>query len=352
MTFARALAFALLATPASALAQDPHATHAPAAGAAHGGHDAAFVSPSARVRTTRDADAGEIRIAVGPFHLPPSGDARAMQIARARTVSLPAGGWFTGFRVRVVDGAGEELPSSLVHHVNLVLPGRRDLFTPGLYRLAAAGAETAPIELPWPLAIALEEDESILVVAMVHNPTAAPLHDVSVEILLDYAPFGLVPRVRVETVYLDAVEHGLGSHAWDLPPGRSQQSWEGSPAVPGRILALGGHMHRYGTRIRLEDVTANRIVWDGVPEYAADGSIASMPRDHFLTRLGIPLDPAHVYRVTAFYDNPTGRTIPAGAMGTIAGVFKPDPRAEWPATDPRDPFFKRDLRAVTSASGR
>jgi len=33
-------------------------------------------------------------------------------------------------------------------------------------------------------------------------------------------------------------------------------------------------------------------------------------------------------------------------MGTIAGVFKPDRDAEWPAADPRDPFYRRDLRAV------
>lgn len=336
-----------LSLAAPAAAQDPHAHHAEPA---HESHGAAVVSPTARIRTTHDAGEGVIRIAVGPFHLPPAGDAGSMQIARARTVALPSGGWFTGFRVRVVDGAGNELPSSHIHHVNLVMPGRRDLFTPGLYRLAAAGAETAPIELPWPFALALGDDESLLVVAMVHNETDRTVHDATVEILLDYVPFGGVPRIRVETIYLDAVEHGLGTHTWDLPPGPSRQSWEGSPAIPGRILALGGHMHRYGTRLLLEDVTAGDTLWQGAPEYGPDGDIVAMPRGQFVTRLGIPLDTAHVYRITAFYENPTGRTIADGAMGTIAGIFKPDRKAVWPAADPLDPFYRRDLRAVTSSS--
>lgn len=343
MRLAAALLVALLgATGADAQQPAHHAADSPPLHA-HG----AAVSTTARIRTTREEEV-RIRIAVGPFHLPAAGDPQAMQIARARTISLPAGGWFTGFRVRVVDGEGNELPASLIHHVNLVLPRRRDLFTPGLYRLAAAGAETAPIELPWPLAIALGDGEGVIVVAMVHNRTDAPVHDATVEILLERQPFGLLPRIRVETIYLDAIEHGLGSHTWDLPPGPSQQSWEGSPAIPGRILALGGHVHRYGTRIRLEDVTETRILWDGSPELGPDGEIVAMPRGQFMTRLGIPLDPTHRYRITAFYDNPTGRTIPGGAMGTIAGLFKPDRAAEWPAADPRDPFYQRDLRAVTA----
>lgn len=308
-------------------------------------HAAAVAAPDARIRTVHDAGERVVRVQAGPFDLPAAHEAGALQVVRG-TAALPASGWFHGFRVRVLDGNGAELPSSLIHHVNLLLPGRRDLFTPGLYRLAAAGTETAPIELPWPLGIALERGESMLVVVMLHNATHAPVSDATVELLLEYRPFGR-PHVRVETLYLDAVEHGLGSHGWDLPPGYSQRSWQGSPAVPGRILALGGHLHRYGTRIRLEDVTKRRILWDGVAERGPDGVVLSVGRDSFLGRLGIPLDTAHTYRVTAFYENPTGRTIPDGAMGTIAGVFKPDRRAEWPAAEPRDPFYRRDLRAVT-----
>lgn len=343
-TIRAALATVLVLTPASGVAQQ----HAQASGDEHMAHGAAVVAPDGRLRTVHDRDERAVRIQAGPFDLAPSHDAGAMQVVRG-TAGLPTGAWFTGFRVRVLDASGAELPASLIHHVNVLLPGRRDLFTSGLYRLAAAGAETAPIELPWPLALALERGESLLVVVMLHNAGHSAVDDVTVELVLDYRPFGRLPHVRVETIYLDAVEHGLGSHTWDLPAGASQRSWEGSPAVPGRILALGGHMHRYGTRILLEDVTAGVELWDGVPDTAPDGEIRSVPRGQFLTRLGIPLDTAHTYRVTVFYENPTGQTIPDGAMGTIAGVFKPARRAEWPAPDRRDPFYRRDLRAVTSA---
>ena len=77
--------------------------------------------------------------------------------------------------------------------------------------------------------------------------------------------------------------------------------------------------------------------------------VAARASEFLVEELGA-LDPAHVYRITAFYENPTDRTIPDGAVGTIAGVFKPDRDTDWPAADPRDPFYRRDLRAVAGSA--
>lgn len=315
-------------------------------GAQHEAHSAsATLAADARVRVSLDADERRLRILVGPFDLAAADATDAMQIAPIRTIGLPVAGWVTGFAVRVLDADGAELPRSYVHHVNLVMPGRRDLFTPGLYRLAAAGAETAPIRLPWPLGIAVERDESVLVIAMMHNADDAPVRGLHVEMTIDYRPYGVLPRIPVETLYLDVGEHGA-RHAYDLPPGRSEAVWEGSPAVAGRILALGGHLHTHGTLLRLEDLTAGEVLWEARPQVGPGGGIVGMPRRQLLGRLGIPLSPDHRYRITAVYENPTGRTLRAGAMGTIGGVFKPARTAEWPDPDPSDPFYRSDLRAV------
>ena len=56
-----------------------------------------------------------------------------------------------------------------------------------------------------------------------------------------------------------------GAHSFDLPPGRSSSSWEGAPAVPARLLAAGGHLHKYGTALRFEDVTTGEVIWEARP---------------------------------------------------------------------------------------
>jgi hypothetical protein len=44
------------------------------------------------------------------------------------------------------------------------------------------------------------------------------------------------------------------------------------------------------------------------------------------------------------YDNSTGHTIPNGGMGVIGGLFLPDRKAKWPATDTSDSLYQKDLR--------
>src|SRR5690606_38333091 len=101
-------------------------------------------------------------------------------------------------------------------------------------------------------------------------------------------------------------------HAYDLPPGKSQKSWEGRPAISGRLLGVGGHLHDYGVLLRLEDVTAGKVIWEAEPILDESGSVVGMPMKKFFWRLGVPIRADHVYRLTAFYDNPTGRMIPEG----------------------------------------
>jgi hypothetical protein len=181
---------------------------------------------------------------------------------------------------------------------------------------------------------------------MLNNPTATSYHNARLRVRLPYAPSSIWPRpLSIYPFYLDVMPPA-GEHDYDLPPGHSEKSWEGRPAVPGRILAVGGHLHEYGVALRVDDVTANRVVWKTAPDTDAAGQIADIPNTKFWWRLGDRLSPDHTYRVTAVYENPTGRTIPLGAMGAVAGVFLPDDMDRWPKVDRMSPEYQRDVQVT------
>lgn len=276
-------------------------------------------------------------IELDPVPLSPArGDDHVMEFTPLRSARIP-GGWLTDFAVELVDAEDRVLPQNMLHHVNLMLPQRRELFRPIMQRLVAAGEETEPIALPWPLGVRTDDDQELLAFAMLHNPTPVDHGDVRVRLKLRYAR---TPRLTVHPLFIDA-SPPPGPAAWDLPPGRSTRSWEGEAAVDGRILGLGGHLHRYGTELILEDVTAGRVLYRERPVVDADGDIAHVPRHTYLLRMGHPIRRDHVYRITVVYENPTGDTIRDGAMGAIGGVIRPR-RGVWADADPADPLYTRD----------
>ena len=90
----------------------------------------------------------------------------------------------------------------------------------------------------------------------------------------------------------------------------------------------------------------------GTPVTDATGRVITFPLARFYNwrRLGVHVVPAHRYRLTAVYENPTGRHIRDGGMGAVAGLFVPDHGAVWPAVDTQNSLYQRDL-AATIRSG-
>lgn len=136
-----------------------------------------------------------------------------------------------------------------------------------------------------------------------------------------------------------------GRHDFDVPPGRSSHSWEGSPVIPGIIVGMGGHAHDYATALELLDLTTGDTIWHQVPLRDATGRVLSIPPALFyrLYRLGIHIQPSHTYRVTVLYDNPTGANIPFGGMGSVMRLLVPDRGATWPDVDPRDTIYRANI---------
>ncbi len=260
---------------------------------------------------------------------------------------FPLNGSLYAFHAEIVDEHGRRLSNDLLHHMNVMDPSERELFLPISRRLLASGKETGEIRFPWLLFGArVRAGERILANAMLHNPTDVSYHGVKVRLVLSYVPDNRPwPLFSVVPWQLD-VAFPVGDKTFDLPPGRSERAYEGSPAVPGKIIMIGGHVHDYATTIELWDATTGKLLWHGEPVAPAPGQPAVVPpgRMYSLTRIGLSVMPTHRYRVRVVYNNTSGHAIPVGGMGVIGGLFRPDKDAVWPATNPQDTLYQKDLR--------
>lgn len=297
--------------------------------------------PALNVRN--DTERSELVFTVGPLDLPTAEHGGVKQ-PRTQAVALPITGYLHSFTTEIVDRQGRELPSVLLHHVNIIAPERRELFSQIMQRVGAAGAETGPVKLPWFLGYPVERGDSLIFVVMLHNPTQTHYQGAQVRVRMKYSKVSsILPRLAIQPFHMDVMPPA-GYHAYTLPPGRSSKSWEAKPAVAGRVLALGGHLHKYGVALRFEDVTARKVLWEVKPQTDANGDVVGVPQKFFLWSLGRRLDPSHTYRFTAEYDNPTGQAIEGGAMGTLGGVFLPTDG--WPPVNRAHQEYVEDLRVT------
>lgn len=300
-------------------------------------------------RVLVDRDRSELVFILGPVNLPTGGHDKIEQ-PKTQTVAVPVTGYFHGFTVEMVDAGGNILPSELLHHVNIMMPSRRELFSNIMQRVGAAGAETGPIQFPRLLGYPVTRGDSLIFTLMLNNPTTRSFENVEMRLRMKYSASPIMPTLTIYPFHLDVMPPA-GIHAYTLPPGKSSRSWEAKPAVAGRIVALGGHLHQFGTALRLEDVTTGKIIWEAKPILDANGKLIGMPRAFFFRRLGIQLNPTHVYRVTAEYENPTNEPIEHGAMGTLGGILVPDDRMVWPAADRTHPDYLADLDVMYPKAG-
>jgi hypothetical protein len=297
---------------------------------------------------------GEIFIELAPTDLPAHAEHHQIAQPPVAMLQMPASGAIYAFRVEMVDGAGRELPSILIHHFNLIDPDHRELFLPISRRMIAAGKETGSKAIPrWLLGFPIVRGERMLASVMLANPTDSSYHDARVRLVLDYTPARrLWPLFRAEPFQMD-VAFPVGDKSFDLPPGESSHSYEGSPVVSGTIVGIGGHVHEHAVRLEFVDVTSGKVIYQAAPITDSAGTVIGMPvaRLYGLGRLGAHIEPAHRYRVTVYYDNPTGKPIPDGGMGVVGGLFVPDRPADWPATNPADSLYQRDLRHAMRVGG-
>ncbi len=259
----------------------------------------------------------------------------------------PIEGWLRGARVELEDAAGGPLPQQRLHHVNLLNFDRRQLVHPAVERLYAAGQETKPVRFPSTVGTPIRRGTRLGLLAA-FAPDDLPPGSL-IRLRLDWMPTSMTPSpVAVYPVLVDVGFRPGESPAYDLPPGRSVRELTFTVPLSGRILAAGGHMHDYGERLTLQEVGGGEVL-SLEAELSKDGRMRSIPlRIYGVTGRGRPLRAGRVYLLRVEYDNRTGATIPAGAMGELALLFAPDQPDAWPEADPADPLIAADLEGLSA----
>lgn len=302
------------------------------------------------VRVEDDVEARHVDLRIGPIELRSGMPHLRLPIQIA---ALPVDGWLHGFDVSMEDGSGAAIPMETLHHVNLIDPDERELFSRIARRVIAAGRETAEQQLPRLIGYPVQQGDRVLISAMFANPTDTDFPEAYLRVRLHYSLEGdgvFEPR-NVYPFYLD-VMGPVGRKDFAVPPGRSTRAWEGSPAVPGRVLAIGGHLHDFASALRLVDVTTGTVLWEVAPTKDENGHVTGVPSTEFLWQLGKEIHPNHVYRIEVIYDNPLDVPAPDGGMGEIGGVILVDKDVAWPAFDRTNPVYVADLVNTLTAPDR
>ncbi len=338
---AAVLLCSLLALPAGGAAQSTPAT----------------APPSDLLRVAVDSGRKEVVLIAGPFDIPGGGGEHAHHTHEMEYPVLgfdwPTDGWLRGFRLEVTDGDGNPLDRRLIHHLNVVNYGRRQLFYPAIERTLAVGQETEDIVLPATIGVPISAGTPMGLIVAWHNENPEPVVDVRVKLTIVWMPTNQMPRpVDVLPVYADVI-YPIGRNAnFDLPPGASTFSAELAMPVSGRIIGAGGHAHDYGRAITFSEVSPReRDVLRLAMSLDEAGRLLEIERKlPGLWGRGTRLTAGRTYRLAGSYENPTGKTIPAGAMVHLALMFAPDRLADWPRLDPANPDTQKDL-AFLAARG-
>ena len=91
----------------------------------------------------------------------------------------------------------------------------------------------------------------------------------------------------------------------------------------GVLLGVGGHMHDYAGQLILVDITRKQTVATLDAKTDDKGLLEGMTVATFFDRGGYPLTAGDQLKITATYDNSTGKPLRGGAMGIAVSYFVP-----------------------------
>jgi len=321
-TFLTCAIFALCAAAAGA----QHEQHA----APPQGHHGMQHKVAENVRLERHDDPAQqtLTVRVGPLNLPANSDHSVVAQAPDMFLDLPFDGWLVAYHPRLTDAAGNAIPGRLLHHVAFWNVSRSDFLCPNKEEhIFGAGGEMND----WPaltgFGYAVKKGNRIRINTMFHNPTGTDYPAAYIEVVMEYRRAGDGAQLKsVYPTWFDVME--CGNSGYDLKPGRNVTTGEFRLKHTGTLLGVGGHMHDYGLNLDLQNTTRTEDVATLEAKLDPAGRILAMPIVTFLERGGYRLNRGETLRVTAVYDNRTGKPLPDGAMGIVVGYFLPDNDAE------------------------
>src|SRR5260370_4783821 len=159
---------------------------------------------------------------------------------------------------------------------------------------------------------------------MVHNPTAISYDKAYLEVVIPFqeAPGDAsadTPRKNVYPAWMDVAS--CGNSGYNLPAGKSEKTGTVTVKYDGVLLGVGGHLHDYGKQIVLEDVSRKETVATLDAKADAQGLLESVPVKLFVQEGGYKFAKGDVLKISATYDNSTGKLLRDAAIGIAVGYF-------------------------------
>jgi len=273
-----------------------------------------------------DAATHTITLRVGPMALPSHTSHHKMPQPPDLFWTIPVDAWLLAYTPKLVDSSGNEVPGRVLHHVAFWNENRSDFLCPNKEEhIFGAGSElTNWVEIPG-YGYPVRKGDQIRVETMVHNPSDTPYDKVYLEVQIPYidanAPSVAKLINNVYPAWMDV--ESCGNSGYDLKPGKNVTTGTVPVKYDGILLGVGGHMHDYAKEIVLEDTTRKETVATLDAKVNAQGELLSMPVVTFFDRGGYKFAAGDTLKITAIYENATGKLLRDGAMGIVVGYFAP-----------------------------
>ncbi len=281
------------------------------------------VAKGVKIEQQVDAASHTITLREGPLTLPANTSHMKMPQPADLFWAIPVDGWLLAYAPRLVDANGKAVPGTVLHHTAFWNTDRADFLCPNKEEhIFGAGSEmTNWTEIPG-YGYRVQKGDKIRIETMVHNPTDTSYNQVYLEVKIPYADAGAGATTKsVYPTWMDV--RSCGNSGYDLKPGKNENTGTVTVKYDGILLGVGGHMHDYAKQITLEDVTRKDKVVTLDAKVDEKGQLLSIPVVTFYERGGYKFAAGDQLRITATYDNITGKPLPSGAMGIVVGYFVP-----------------------------
>jgi len=270
-----------------------------------------------------DAARHTVTLSVGPMNLPAHTSHMKMPQPPDLVWEVPMDGWLLAYHPRLVDANGA-VPGTVLHHVAFWNENRADFLCPNKEEhIFGAGSEMTDWAEVLGYGYRVQKGDKIRVETMMYNPTATSYDKVSLEVQIPYADANSGSGAKmIQNVYpawMDVAS--CGNSGYDLPAGKSEKTGMVTVKYDGMLLGVGGHLHDYGKQISLQDVSRKETVAILEAKADAHGHLESVPVKLFVQEGGYKFAANDVLKISARYDNPTGKLLRDGAMGIAVGYF-------------------------------
>jgi len=276
-----------------------------------------------KLEAKADEAAHTITLRVGPMTLPAHTDHTKMPQPPDLVWTVPMDGWLLAYHPKLVDASGNAVPGTVLHHVAFWNENRADFLCPNKEEhIFGAGSEmTDWAEMPG-YGYRVRKGFQIRVETMMYNPTETSYDKTYLEVVIPYQDANdstSAARKNVYPAWMDVTS--CGNSGYDLPAGKSEKTGTVTVKYDGVLLGVGGHLHDYGREVMLEDVSRKETVATLDAKVDEKGHLEAVPVKLFVQEGGYKFAAGDVLKVSAMYDNPTGKLLRDGAMGIAVGYF-------------------------------